>query len=116
MTSQSHYPTSAELAAFQLATARAYPTNDPAHPDSRAQHPYRSDRFGHNIGDAWTFERKHGIGYQQADHPRVTETTGERARREASRMRSAAFDRLRSGSVEDFQILRVAADAFTPRS
>ena len=80
----SHYPTSAELAAFRRSIATPSMAADPfwvccPSPES----------------GAWSHERERGIGYRDRGsvfddiyYPAVT------ARREASRMRTAAFARM----------------------
>jgi hypothetical protein len=81
----SHYPSTAELAAFRRAILSQHP--------GTAEHPARFVTLAN--GRAWPHERQHGIGWTQADYamdePIVNPS---HARREASAMRSRAFDRL----------------------
>lgn len=75
----SHYPSSAELAAFRrsIGSSNGLRARYMSHPDGTVAHPTTG---------AWASERQHGIGYRMAD-----KYWSGVARREASAMRSRAY-------------------------
>ena len=80
----SHYPTTAELAAFRFAASPC------RHQDrGRAPHGWQACGLTHPDRGAWPHEREHGIGY---DYLRSDYLIPPMARREAARIRHAAFE------------------------
>ncbi len=125
----SKYPTSAELAAMRREFSEATGNADPRFPGTvpALQHPYRYDRTAlpHeagsclpvNRGGAWLQERKHGIGQRGYDPAfgayALDDLTD--ARREAARIRHAAFERITFEAAGDVGLaldLAIAQDTF----